>query len=236
VAAALADAVADVPRFEDPKYFNAVFFLRRMKLVVKSKVTCLEVEGKWEQTNGKANGSKSVLVPIDPMTAATLWYITEARQWKWCVKIYPAPTYSFCFTNEVLARRFIDALSSARKQHAVPSKWLKFGMMTQDLTPAQAEDAGRPRVDSVYVGMVAIGGPADRAGIQAYDVIVSFNNTPVLNADTFNRLLEATTPGTTVTFAILHRSKAPEGTKVQVPEGVRFPYIWEQRTVSVAAQ
>lgn len=236
VQAVLRDAVADAPTFEDPQYFNAVFSLRRMTPAVKANVSGLQVEGEWEQTNGRGHGSKSVFIPLDPMTAATLWYITEARQWKWNVKVYPAPTYNFYFTTQALARRFVDALASARARRAMPSKWLKFGMMTQDLTPAEAEDAGRPRVDSVYAGMVAIGGPADRAGIQAFDVIVEFNGAPVLNEDTFDRLLEATAPGTTVTLTVRHRTKAPEGRKLQVPEGVRYPYVWEQRTVSVVAQ
>lgn len=236
IEAVLKDAVADAPRFEDPQYFNAIFSVRRIKRAVKSKVSGVEVGGDWQATNGNGHGSKSVFVPLDPMTAATLWYITGARQWKWNVKVYPSPTYNFYFTTEALARRFIDALASARTRHAGPSKWLKFGMMTQDLTPAEAEDAGRPRVDSVYAGMVAIGGPADRAGIQAYDVIVEFNGTPVLNEDEFDRLLNATAPGTNVTLTVLHRTKAPEGTKLQVPEGVRYPYIWERRTVSLVSQ
>jgi hypothetical protein len=234
--ATLKAAVADEPRFETSEYFNAYFFLSRIKLAVKSKVTGLQVEGRWLARSGKGSGSKSVFVPLDPMTAATLWYLTEAGQHKWNVKVYPAPVHDFYFTTEDLARRFIDALASARTRHAPPSRWLKFGMMTQDLSPAQAEDAGRPRVDSVYAGMVAIGGPADRAGIQAYDVIVEFDNKPVVNEYEFEKLVDATAPGATVTLTVLRRTKAPEGTKVQMPEGVRYPYVWEPRTVSVVAR
>lgn len=228
-------AAAHAPKFETPEYPNAIFTVRRLKLKTKSKVAGLEVNGDWVATNSDNRGKKTVFVPLDPMTAATLWYRTGV-EYRWNVNIDSAQIYRFHFKSDELARSFINALASARTQRVAPLQGLKFGMTMQDLSPAQAEDAGRPRVDSVFVGLVAIGGPADRAGIQALDVIIEFNGTPVVNLYQFGQLLSAVEPGTDVTVVLLRRSKAPEGTKQQGPEGVRYPYVWARKTVTVTAQ
>jgi hypothetical protein len=232
----LKGAIAESPAFEAPELPGGIVSVRRFKLATKSRVAGVKVDGTWQATKTNRHGYRSVFVPLDPMTAATLWYITEARQRRWNVMIYSAASYSFYFASEDLARHFINALASARKRQAPPANWLKVGMMTQDLTPAQAADAGRPRVDSVLVGMVAIGGPADRAGIQAYDVVLEFNGAAVLNQYQFDKFLSSTTPGTSVILTLLHRASVPDAAKLQVPEGVRYQYTWERKTVSVTPQ
>jgi hypothetical protein len=229
-------AAAHAPKFQTPEYANAIFTVRQMKLKTKSKVVGLEVNGDWTATNSDHRGRKTVFVPLDPMTSPSLLYQTGV-QYSWNVEIHAEATYDFYFKSDELARSFINAVVSARRRGAAPVRGLKFGLTSQDLTPQQAEDAGRPRVDSVLIRMVALGGPADRARIQALDVILEFNGTAVMNQYHFDQLISTAEPGTSVTLALLRRTRAPEGTtKQQGPEGVRYPYIWERKTVTVTVQ
>ena len=47
------------------------------------------------------------------------------------------------------------------------------------------------------------GGPADRAGVRANDVIIRFNGTEVNEPNTFRNLVAGTAPGTDVTLTVV---------------------------------
>jgi YidC/Oxa1 family membrane protein insertase len=57
------------------------------------------------------------------------------------------------------------------------------------------------------VGVVGRGTPADLAGIQAGDVLVSLDGEPVTNAEEFGRMMAVTKPDDTVTFQLQREGK-----------------------------
>ena len=59
----------------------------------------------------------------------------------------------------------------------------------------------------VVVALIAPGGPADKAGLKAGDVITSFHGTEVNDLNTFRNQVAATAPGTEVTLTVLRDGK-----------------------------
>jgi serine protease Do len=55
--------------------------------------------------------------------------------------------------------------------------------------------------------VVAAGGPADKAGIKAGDVIVEFNGRPVTNTADLQKSVTATKPGTSVAIRVIRDGK-----------------------------
>jgi len=59
----------------------------------------------------------------------------------------------------------------------------------------------------VFVDFVAAGKAAEKAGIKAEDVIISYSGTPVTDIDQFVRLVELTKPGATVPIVLIRDKK-----------------------------
>src|SRR5690606_11752521 len=74
----------------------------------------------------------------------------------------------------------------------------RLGVQAQELTPELANGFGLRDSDGALVAMVEKGGPADRAGIQPGDVILTFGDKPVQSATDLARLTGGTRPGATV--------------------------------------
>jgi S1-C subfamily serine protease len=96
------------------------------------------------------------------------------------------------------------------------------------VTPAQATNLGRPIGESVLVTMVAVGGPADRAGIRSLDVVLEVNGAKVKNFSHFSLLLDSLSSGTKASLLLLRRLKTPD-----VEPG---PSAWNTMTVEMEAR
>lgn len=78
----------------------------------------------------------------------------------------------------------------------------RLGVQIQALTPELAKSFRLPDTNGVLVASVEPRSPADQAGLQAGDVILSFDGKPVKGAEELPRVVAATKPGTAVTLEI----------------------------------
>ncbi|WP_058867647.1 PDZ domain-containing protein [Chloracidobacterium thermophilum] len=90
------------------------------------------------------------------------------------------------------------------------------GVFPQTLSEQQAEALGVSPAQGVHLMQVVPNSPADKAGLQRGDVIVSINGQPVVNVEHFRDLLRKQTPGQAMTLGIV-RNRQPNTVTV-VPE------------------
>jgi membrane-associated protease RseP (regulator of RpoE activity) len=131
----------------------------------------------------------------------------EGRNWN--VTIHAGYLYNFFFGSEDSARNFINAVAYLLKQRELDITFSRFGLMWENVTPAQAADAGKAHGESILVTMVAIAGPADSAGIRPLDIILEVNGAKVKNFSHFSLLLDGISPGTKASLLLLRRLKDP---------------------------
>jgi serine protease Do/serine protease DegQ len=82
------------------------------------------------------------------------------------------------------------------------------GVSMVDLSPDVVEALGLPNgAKGVAVTEVTAGGPADKAGIKSYDVIVSIDGKPVLGRDDFRLMVAGMLPGSKVSLALVRGGK-----------------------------
>lgn len=96
---------------------------------------------------------------------------------------------------------------------APPSSWL--GITIQELTPQIAMRLGIRISEGVFVAMVQSGGPADRGGMRAGDVIVSLNGKKIANPEALQREIAKAAPGTPVEMT-LYRGRQEKKIRVVV--------------------
>ena len=114
----------------------------------------------------------------------------------------------------------------------------RIGVTIQELTRELAESFGLTEPNGALVTNVEKGGPADKAGIEASDVILRFDGRPVNNSSDLPRIVAATKPGTRATVDLWHKgaprqvtvliAKMPEeGKMLQSREdgGKQFPRL-----------
>jgi serine protease Do len=85
------------------------------------------------------------------------------------------------------------------------------GVAIQDVTPELAKSLGLKENKGALVSQVVPGGPADKAGIEQGDVIVSFDGRMVDDSKDLPRIVASTTVGKTVTVKLLRDGKEVEG-------------------------
>jgi serine protease Do len=85
------------------------------------------------------------------------------------------------------------------------------------LTKEMAQGLGLPNTSGVLLSAIDPGGPGDKAGLKAGDVIVEFNGRPVKDNDSLVAMVVATKPGTTVPVTIV-RSKERKSVNVTLGE------------------
>ena len=78
----------------------------------------------------------------------------------------------------------------------------RLGVQIQPLTPELAKSFKLDNTNGVLVTSVEPRSPAEKAGLQAGDVILGFEGKPVKNANELPRVVAATKPGTTVALDI----------------------------------
>ena len=84
----------------------------------------------------------------------------------------------------------------------------QIGVMVTAITPEMATRVKAKQ--GALVLQVQPGGPADRAGMKAGDVIAAFNNRNVTSPDELTSLVQDTRPGTTVPVRVLRNGQAVE--------------------------
>ncbi|MBW2109194.1 MAG: DegQ family serine endoprotease, partial [Deltaproteobacteria bacterium] len=101
-----------------------------------------------------------------------------------------------------LARDIIEQLKTSG---SVTRGWL--GVSIQDVTPELAEYYGLKEPKGAIVGEVFEGDPADKAGIQAKDVIVEVDGKKIHNSRDLSRIIAAVPVGKKVDVTVLRNGK-----------------------------
>jgi len=93
----------------------------------------------------------------------------------------------------------------------------RIGVVIQPLSKELADGFGLPRTQGALVNSVEKGGPADKAGVEAGDVILRFDGKVVASSEDLPRIVGATRPGAKVTMQIW-RNKGTRDVQVVVAE------------------
>ena len=93
----------------------------------------------------------------------------------------------------------------------------RIGVVIQPLSKELADGFGLPRTQGALVNSVEKGGPADKAGVEAGDVILRFDGKVVASSEDLPRIVGATRPGAKVTMQIW-RNKSTRDVQVVVAE------------------
>ncbi len=231
-------ALAEGAAFMDPRFDVTVFLAKQFRLTRgksgdrkkyperPEKADDLRIETEWR--TGEMNqyrGSSYCFIPLDAVRGMDLHFIPNLRERfpkapdgrNWNVNLIAGGRYSFFFATEETARGFINAVASLLRQRGMDLAFSRFGLMWENVTPAQAADAGpvvagrdgRPVGAGVLVTMVAIAGAADRAGIRPLDMVIEVNGARVTNFSHFSQLLDGIAPGAKATLLLLRRLKDP---------------------------
>jgi hypothetical protein len=249
VDAAFEKAIAEEMAFLDPGFGVTVFFAKHIRVTKgkskdrkkypdrPEKADDIRIETEWQ--NGYLNqyrGFSYRFIALDSIRSLDLHYLPNPRERfskvpegrNWNVNILAGSLYHLFFATEDTARNFINAVASLLKQRGMGVTFSRFGLMWENVTPAQAAELGRPVGESVLVTMVALAGPGDRAGILPLDVIIEVNGVKVKNFSHFSLLLDGMAPGTKASLVLLRRLK----TSGQYPE----EYAWNPLTVEMEAR
>jgi putative serine protease PepD len=108
---------------------------------------------------------------------------------------------------------------------AIPSNTVK-SIATQIIRHGHVVNSGRPYLginigdtgNGVYVGGVAAGSPAAKAGLKVGDVIVALNGKATTTTDQLGTILAGYEPGQTVTLKVVHQSGASDRIRVTLGE------------------
>jgi serine protease Do len=83
----------------------------------------------------------------------------------------------------------------------------RIGLQMVNVPREAYQDFGLKSRAGALVSVVAPGGPADKAGIKAGDVIVEFNGRPVTNTGDLQKSVTGTKPGTSVSIKVIRNGK-----------------------------
>ncbi len=83
--------------------------------------------------------------------------------------------------------------------------WL--GVMVQRISPEDKDALGLKSVRGAIISQVVPGGPADKAGLKPYDVVVKINGKEIKNETELKVIVGATMPGNTLTLEIIRNGK-----------------------------
>lgn len=93
----------------------------------------------------------------------------------------------------------------------------RIGVVIQPVTKELADSFGLTKPQGALVSQVEKGGPAEKAGIEAGDVILRFDGKPVSSSEDLPRIVGGTKPGTRVTVQVW-RNRAMRDLPVVVAE------------------
>nr|WP_238985002.1 DegQ family serine endoprotease [Candidatus Glomeribacter gigasporarum] len=83
----------------------------------------------------------------------------------------------------------------------------RIGVYIGPVTQEVATSLGLPRAQGALVSSVELGGPAERAGLQAGDIILSFNGQAIESATDLPRLVGQMKPGARATMTVWRKGK-----------------------------
>ena len=86
----------------------------------------------------------------------------------------------------------------------------RIGVVIQPVTKELADGFGLPRPQGALVNSVEKGGPADKAGVEAGDVILRFDGKPVNSSEDLPRIVGATRPGSKASMQIWRNKQSRE--------------------------
>jgi serine protease Do len=86
----------------------------------------------------------------------------------------------------------------------------RIGVVIQEVTKELADSFGLPRAAGALVNSVEKGGPADKAGIQASDVILKFDNKEIDSSNELPRIVASTRPGAKVPVQVWRKGERKE--------------------------
>ena len=229
IAAVFERALEEEMAFMDPAFSSTVFLAKKIRLCAgkarerkkyperPEKADDIRVEAEWRTGHmNQYRGAGYRFIALDSLRGMDLHYLPDLQGrfpkapagGNWNVNLYAASPYNFFFRTEDAARNFINAIASALKQRGLDIRFSRFGLMWENVTPAQAAEMGRPASQGVLVTMVAIAGPADRAGIRPLDVVLEVDGIQVKNVSHFSMLLDGLAPGTGASLLLLRRLRS----------------------------
>jgi serine protease Do len=86
----------------------------------------------------------------------------------------------------------------------------RIGVVIQPVTKELAESFGLPKAGGALVSSVEKGSPADKAGIEAGDVILRFDGKTVTSSDDLPRVVGSSKPGTKATVQLMRNKQTRE--------------------------
>ena len=98
-----------------------------------------------------------------------------------------------------------DVLVQLKEQGHVTRGWI--GVSIQSLTPELAKSFGLKEPNGALISSVNIGDPAEKAGIKAGDIIVSFNGKKIDELNDLPRVVAGTMPGKKASVKVIRDSK-----------------------------
>src|SRR5687768_680649 len=93
----------------------------------------------------------------------------------------------------------------------------RIGVVIQPVTKELADSFGLAKPQGALVSSVEKGGPAEKAGVEATDIIISFDGKPVSSSEDLPRVVGGTKPGSRASMQIW-RNKAARDVQVVVAE------------------
>ena len=88
----------------------------------------------------------------------------------------------------------------------------QLGVLVQPVTADIAAQAGLKDVRGVRIAETAPGGPADRAGLRAGDIVTAVNGSPVEDSNAFRNRIASTGPGSEVTLTVVRNGRTEQRT------------------------
>jgi len=103
----------------------------------------------------------------------------------------------------------IDEVMRIARQLKVTGRVVRgrLGVIVASVTRDMASLLDLPRSSGAFVSGVEPNGPAERAGVQAGDIVLTFNGKAIEQAGHLSRLAGSTAPGTSVTLGIWRKGK-----------------------------
>jgi serine protease Do len=93
----------------------------------------------------------------------------------------------------------------------------RIGVVIQEVTKELADSFGLPKPQGALVNAVESGGPADKAGVEVSDIIITFDGKSVASSSELPRIVGATRPGSNVSMQVWRKGSAKD-LKVTVGE------------------
>jgi hypothetical protein len=208
VDAAFKKAVDEGMAFLDPAFSSSVFFAKHIRLTAgkarerkkykdqPAKADDIRIETEWQTGDmNQYRGSSYCFIALNSVRSLDLHYLPNLRERfpkapesrNWNVNILAGSLYNFFFGTEDAARNFINAVASLLKQRGINLTFSRFGLMWENVTPAQAAD-----------------------GIRPLDAILEVNGSRVKNFSHFSLLLDGMASGTKASLVLLRRLKDPD--------------------------